>query len=174
MKISFYKSLSFLLIGFVLFVFFLALKDDKRYNTEKIIGKEIDNFEIKFLSKDDTFSKKDLIEKKYYLINIWASWCLPCRKEHTFLMKLSESNNLQLIGINFKDKDTNAKTFLKELGDPFKISLSDNDGTKSIIFGAFGVPESILIDPEKIIVKKFIGPINNEDLSIILETVNDK
>ena len=89
-------------------------------------------------------------------------------------MSLKKENNLKLIGINFKDKKFNAKNFLKELGNPYEISLRDNDGTSSVIFGVYGVPESILINKEHKIIKKFIGPLNTQDFNDILKLINEK
>ena len=104
MKISFPKIISISLVVFALIVFFLALNIEKRYSTEKIVGKSVDDFEIKFLNNDEVFKKQDLTNDKYHLINIWASWCLPCRNEHPILMTLKKENKLKIIGINFKDK----------------------------------------------------------------------
>ena len=175
MKISFLKIISLSLIIFIIIVFFLALNTDKRYSTEKIIGKNLDNFEMKFLLNDKIFKKNDLTyDNYYYLINIWASWCLPCKKEHPILMRLGEETNLKLIGINFKDKKLNANKFLKEMGNPYEISLSDKNGTNSIIFGVYGVPESILIDKKHKIIKKFIGPLNINDYEDVLKLINEK
>ncbi|MBD1167552.1 redoxin family protein, partial [Pelagibacterales bacterium SAG-MED09] len=89
----------------------------------------------------------------------WASWCVPCRDEHYFLISLSEDDQLEIIGLNYKDKLRNAKKFLDELGNPYKQNLLDPTGTIAINWGAFGVPETFLIYHDKII-KKFIGPIN--------------
>ena len=174
MKISFLKIISLSIIIFIIIVFFLALNTDKRYSTEKIIGKNLDNFEMKFLLNDKIFKKNDLTYDNYYLINIWASWCLPCKKEHPILMRLGEETNLKLIGINFKDKKLNANKFLKEMGNPYEISLSDKNGTNSIIFGVYGVPESILIDKKHKIIKKFIGPLNINDYEDVLKLINEK
>tara|TARA_Y100001970_G_scaffold255500_1_gene332260 strand:- start:401 stop:925 length:525 start_codon:yes stop_codon:yes gene_type:complete len=174
MKISFLKIISVSLIAFALIVFFLALNIDKRYSTEKIVGKNIDNFEIVFLNNDEILKKQDLTNDKYHLINIWASWCLPCKKEHPVLMNLKKENNLKIVGINFKDKKLNANNFLRKLGNPYDFSLSDKDGTKSILFGVYGVPESILIDKNHKIISKFIGPLNIKDYEDIIQLVNEK
>ena len=88
-------------------------------------------------------------------------------------MNLSKNNNLRLIGINFKDKKLNANNFLKEMGNPYDISLSDKDGTNSIIFGVYGIPESILINKEQKIISKFIGPLSMKDYEVILKLINE-
>ena len=173
MRVSILKIISFCLISFTIVVFFIALNVDKRYSTENVVGKKIDSFKIKFLFSDEIFENKDLLNDGYYLINIWASWCLPCKKEHPILMKLNEEKNLNLIGVNFKDKKNNANSFLKNLGNPYNIILSDTDGTGSISFGVFGVPETILIDKEQIVIKKFIGPLDTNDYKNIIKTINE-
>ncbi len=174
MKTSFLKIISVSLIIFTITVFFLALNIDKRYSTEKIVGKTLDSFEIKFLTNNEVFRKEDLTDDKFYLINVWASWCLPCKKEHPILMSLDKEIDLNLIGINFKDKKKNANNFLNEMGNPYDISLSDTTGTNSVIFGVYGVPESLLIDKNYKIVRKFIGPLNEIDYEDILKLVNEK
>ena len=173
MKLTILKIISFCLIFFTITVFYIALNIDKKYSTENIIGKKIESFKIKFLLDDEAFENKDLLKDKYYLINIWASWCLPCKKEHPILLKLSKADNLKLIGVNFKDKKINAKNFLRDLGNPYDIILSDADGTSSISFGVFGVPETILINKEQIVIKKFIGPLNAKDYKSILKLTNE-
>ena len=173
MRVSVFKIISFCLILFIIVIFFVALNIDKRYSTENIVGKKIDNFKIKFLFSDEVFKNEDLLNGEHYLINIWASWCLPCKKEHPILMKLSEEENLNLIGVNFKDKKNNAKSFLKDLGNPYNVILSDADGTNSISFGVFGVPETILIDRKQIVIKKFIGPLDTNDYKNIIKAINE-
>ena len=173
MRVSIFKIISLCLILFIIVIFFVALNIDKRYSTENIVGKKIDNFKIKFLFSDEVFKNEDLLNGEHYLINIWASWCLPCKKEHPILMKLSEEENLNLIGVNFKDKKNNAESFLKNLGNPYNIILSDADGTNSISFGVFGVPETILIDEKQIVIKKFVGPLDANDYKNIIKAINE-
>ena len=100
-------------------------------------------------------------KKNFYLMNIWSSWCVPCREEHIFLMRLKELDNLVIIGLNYKDKIENARSFLNEFKNPYDLIILDNNGTISIEWGAYGVPESFLIYDKKII-KKIIGPINEK------------
>ena len=173
MRVSIFKIISFCLILFIIVIFFVALNIEKRYSTENIVGKKIDSFKIKFLFSDEVFENEDLLNGEHYLINIWASWCLPCKKEHPILMKLSEEENLNLIGVNFKDKKNNAESFLKNLGNPYNVILSDADGTNSISFGVFGVPETILIDEKQIVIKKFVGPLDTNDYKNIIKVINE-
>jgi len=103
-------------------------------------------------------------------MNIWSSWCMPCRDEHPFLMSLSEQKNLEIIGLNYKDTNDKAQGFLTELDNPYDTVILDNDGIIAIEWGAYGVPESFLIYDKKII-KKIIGPLNSNLLKEINEII---
>jgi cytochrome c biogenesis protein CcmG/thiol:disulfide interchange protein DsbE len=96
-------------------------------------------------------------------MNIWASWCVPCRDEHPFLINLSNERNIEIIGLNYKDDVEKAKFFLKKYDSPYKFIFSDIDGTIAINWGAYGVPETYLIYNKKII-KKIVGPLNEVSL----------
>ena len=159
----------FILVLLIAVVFYKSLFEVKNY-IPKNINNKIDNISVKEFNKDNNFFLKNLFdEEKIMVINIWASWCLPCRKEHYYIKKLSNINNLKLVGLNYKDKRKNAQNFLKEFGDPFDIILSDTDGTKSIFLGAYGVPETLILDKELKILRKYIGPINS---NIVIEIKN--
>ena len=159
----------FILVSFIAVVFYKSLFEVKNY-IPKNINNKIDNISVKEFNTDNNFFLKNLFdEEKIMVINIWASWCLPCRKEHYYIKKLSNINNLKLVGLNYKDKTKNAQNFLKEFGDPFDIILSDTDGTKSIFLGAYGVPETLILDKELKILRKYIGPINS---NIVIEIKN--
>jgi len=150
------------LITFV--IFFKGLKNSNIYTPSTKLKKEVPSFELKsFENNSIIISEKIFEDNKYYLMNIWASWCVPCKEEHKFLMKLKKDERIELIGFNYKDNFKNASSFLKDLGNPYNIIVSDKDGTASIEWGAYGVPESFLVYQNKII-KRFIGPINNKDL----------
>ena len=125
--------------------------------------KKVPSFELKSLENNNIISEKIFKDDKYYLMNIWASWCIPCREEHEFLMELNKNQKIELIGFNYKDNFKNASSFLKDLGNPYDLIVLDKDGTSSIDWGAYGVPESFLIYQNNII-KTFIGPISNDDL----------
>ena len=112
-----------------------------------------------------------LLTNELNLINIWASWCLPCKDEHPYLMNLNEKFDINLIGINYKDNLDNSKKFLSDLGNPYDEVLVDSDGTKSIELGAIGVPETYLINNENKIIKKFIGPLDKDDYEDIISLI---
>ena len=160
MKIKFSFIIIFLIIAFILTIFFKSLFENKNYIPKKT--NKIENISIEELHSSNELKIKELFDnEKYIIINIWASWCVPCRQEHKHIKNLSEINNLKIIGLNYKDNKDNAQQFLEELGNPYDIILKDSDGTKSIFLGAYGVPETFVIDRELNILKKYIGPINS-------------
>lgn len=101
---------------------------------------------------------------KVTLVNIWASWCGPCREEHPFLEKLATDTRIQLVGINYKDQPTNARAFLGQLGNPYAAVGVDEKGRSSIDWGVYGVPETFLVGRDGKIRFKFVGPIGEESL----------
>ena len=135
--------------------------------------KKIPTSEAKdFYSDNYINSDKIFEESTFYIVNIWASWCVPCRAEHPLLMQLSKNQSIKLIGLNYRDNFNNAEKFINELGNPYDQILIDSDGTLGIEFGAYGVPETFLIDKNQKIIKRFIGPINKkivEQIKLIIK-----
>jgi cytochrome c biogenesis protein CcmG/thiol:disulfide interchange protein DsbE len=97
------------------------------------------------------------------VVNVWASWCGPCRVEHPFLMALAEEG-VAIHGINYKDEPAAAKRFLADLGDPYVAVGQDRNGRAGVEWGVYGVPETFIVDGEGRIVYKHVGPIQNDDL----------
>jgi cytochrome c biogenesis protein CcmG, thiol:disulfide interchange protein DsbE len=146
----------------VFIIFYKGLQDTNIYTPETKINNEIPSFSAKLFPSNEIISSKEIFElNKFYLLNIWSSWCVPCRQEHSFLVELKKNTNIEIIGVNYKDTRVNATNFLNEFGNPFKIIIFDQDGTKAIVWGAYGVPESFLIYNQKII-RKYLGPLDNE------------
>ena len=164
MKNKIFPIILFAIFTTVFFVFYKGLQNSNIYIPMKNIEKNIPYVEIKKFASNDIINSNEIFQSdKFYLLNIWASWCVPCREEHKYLMTLSKEKNIRLIGLNYKDKYKNAILFLNELGDPYNLILQDQDGTVSIEWGAYGVPESFLIYNNKII-KKIIGPLSQNSL----------
>ena len=103
------------------------------------------------------------------LVNVWASWCVPCHDEAPLLMQLAEQKRLRLVGINYKDQPENARRFLGRHGNPFAAVGIDPNGRASIEWGVYGVPETFLVDPAGKIVFKLVGAITPENLERVLK-----
>ena len=95
---------------------------------------------------------------------MWASWCVSCREEHPILVDLAKSRVVPVIGLNYKDKPQEAKAWLKQFGDPYMLSVMDQDGRVGIDYGVYGVPETFVIDRAGVIRYKQIGPVTREAL----------
>ena len=160
-----------LLIIFIIGVFFIGLNKNSIYDTKNLVGQKITKIKLEHFSDNRIITEEDLRKNNFTLINFWASWCGPCRVEHPILLKLNEEKNLELLGVNFKDKKNNALEFLKDLGDPYDDLARDELGKHSINFGIYGIPESILINKDLVIIKKFVGPISKNDYNYIKDTV---
>ena len=156
---------------FVIGIFYISLTRDTNYNTSSLINKETPKFKIISFDSSNFYTRDDIKKNNYTLINFWASWCTPCKIEHPILMKLSQTKNLVILGINFKDKESQAKTFLSELGDPYDLLAKDKNGKQSVRFGVFGIPESILINKDLMIIQKFVGPLSFEDYNNIIKII---
>jgi cytochrome c biogenesis protein CcmG/thiol:disulfide interchange protein DsbE len=98
------------------------------------------------------------------MLNVWASWCVACREEHPTLVAFSKTQNIPLIGLDYKDTRPAAMKFLAQHGDPYQLSAFDADGRVGIDYGVYGVPETFVIDKQGVIRYKQIGPITVEAL----------
>jgi cytochrome c biogenesis protein CcmG/thiol:disulfide interchange protein DsbE len=105
------------------------------------------------------FARADLTGK-VSVVNVFASWCVPCRQEHPLLEDLARVGGVQLIGINYKDKPENARRFLGSLGNPYDRIGADATGRTAIDWGVYGVPETFIVDATGMIRFKFIGPLS--------------
>ncbi|MGZ8213576.1 MAG: DsbE family thiol:disulfide interchange protein [Methylosarcina sp.] len=104
------------------------------------------------------------LKGKVWLFNVWASWCVSCRAEHPVLNQARSSINAMIVGLNYKDKPDDAKQWLMQLGDPYDVSIMDQDGRIGIDWGVYGVPETFVIDKKGVIRHKFTGPLTSEDV----------
>jgi cytochrome c biogenesis protein CcmG, thiol:disulfide interchange protein DsbE len=108
------------------------------------------------------------------VVNVWASWCLPCRDEAPLLMQLADDRRIRIIGINYKDQPENARRFLGRFGNPFTAAGADENGRASIEWGVYGVPETFIVDGDGKIAFKLIGGINPDNIERVLKPEIDK
>jgi cytochrome c biogenesis protein CcmG/thiol:disulfide interchange protein DsbE len=101
------------------------------------------------------------IRGRLTLVNVWASWCVPCRQEHPVIVGLSRDDRLNVVGVNYKDKNDAALAFLGELGNPFSAIGVDPRGEAAIDWGVYGIPETFLVSPQGMVVYKHVGPFDD-------------
>lgn len=150
------------LIIFIVVVIFLylGLGKDAQKLPSPFIDKEFPNI----VMKDYYTGKTSLIldslkndENRWSLVSFWASWCVTCRVEHPMLMKIARSNSVQLMGINYKDKKSDAQRFLNKSGNPFNSIVNDYSGSIGLNLGVYALPESFLVDSDGVIRYKHLG-----------------
>ena len=105
---------------------------------------------------------------KVTLVNVWASWCVPCRQEHPVLMDLARDGRVEIVGLNYKDKPDNARRFLGELGNPYTALGVDPSGRAAIEWGVYGIPETFLVGKDGTIVWKHVGPFDPQNVATTL------
>jgi cytochrome c biogenesis protein CcmG/thiol:disulfide interchange protein DsbE len=108
------------------------------------------------------------------LLNVWASWCVPCHDEAPLLMQLAEDKRLRIVGINYKDQPDNARRFLGRYGNPFSAVGIDSNGRASIEWGVYGVPETFIVDRNARIAFKLVGPITPHNIETVLKPAIEK
>ncbi len=162
-KISIFFVLIFISVSIFLYK---GLHYDPKKIESPLIGKTFPEFKLTDLYTKDILTNSNFLEKKT-IVNVWASWCLECEREHSYLIQLSKNKDIDMIGINYKDDKKNAIKFIEELGNPFKKIGTDNNGRSSMVWGVYGVPETFIIHNGTVIYKH-IGPIHMNELEEIV------
>ena len=152
------------LIIFVALGLLLAygLNLDPRRIPSPLIGKPLPAFSLTTVADPARKVSRDDLHGRVYLLSVWASWCVACRQEHPLLNELTSRKAVTIIGLNYKDKREDALRWLGALGNPYELSLSDQDGRLGIDLGVYGVPETFVIDKQGVIRYKQIGPMTPE------------
>lgn len=140
----------------------IGLRRDKETLPSPLIGKPVPQFELARVDDpSQKFSNRELAGKPY-VVNIWGSWCVACREEHAALMEIAQRGEIPLVGLNWKDELPLAQRWLQALGNPYVVSAFDPEGNVGIDFGAYGAPETFLVDAHGIIVYKYVSPMTVE------------
>lgn len=129
-----------------------------------LIGKPAPGFELTRLDAPDQKLRRDELLGKVWVLNVWASWCAPCREEHPLVMELARRKLAPVYGLNYKDTRPAGMAFLTQLGNPYEASLFDADGRVGIDYGVYGVPETFVVDKQGTVRFKHIGPLTPEVL----------
>lgn len=165
----------FALLPVVLFaalglLFWKGLSGDPSTLPSTLINKKVPEFSLPNITGGTLpgLKSSDLAGGKVTLVNIFASWCGPCRVEHPLLMELAKRDDIRLVGINNKDAPEDANRFLNTFGNPYAAVGADTNGRATIDWGGYGVPETFVVDAVGVIRHKFVGPLSPEDVEKIL------
>ncbi|MGZ8225755.1 MAG: DsbE family thiol:disulfide interchange protein [Methylococcaceae bacterium] len=157
------------LLLFIILAVFLAIGLNLKPSEipSPFIGKPAPLFSApKLEMPEEKLSPADL-KGKVWLFNVWASWCVSCRAEHPILNQLAQQQAVLIIGLNYKDQPEAAKNWLNTLGNPYNVSIMDQDGRIGIDWGVYGVPETFIIDKKGVIRYKHTGPVTAKSVQAI-------
>ena len=152
-----------ILFLFVLSVFFylLTIERDPLELPSNLLNKNVPDFETKSLLNDEKFVSSKEFGNELVLVNFFATWCKPCRDEHAYIKNFSKKG-IKIIGINYKDKSTNAIKWLEKLGNPYSNIPVDKDGRIAIDWGVYGIPETFIVNSRGIIKYRHVGPVTKK------------
>ncbi len=152
------------LIAFVILiaVLYSFLTQDNDQLESVLVDQSVPEFRLPSLENPEITISKSNINKLPAVINVWATWCIACKVEHPFLMKLKEESILTVYGLNYKDNRTKALDLLKKDGNPFELSIFDEYGKLAIDLGVYGAPETFFIDKKGIIRERHVGALTTE------------
>jgi cytochrome c biogenesis protein CcmG/thiol:disulfide interchange protein DsbE len=127
-----------------------------------LIGKPAPQFQVPNLTEGDKAVGSAALRGRWYLLNVWGTWCYECRAEHEELLAIKRSNAVPIIGLDWKDEDARALDWLAQLGNPYQAVGVDRDGRVAIDWGVYGAPETFLVDPRGTVVHKHVGALTPE------------
>lgn len=156
------KKIIPLILFLVIAVFlFLSLNSNSSKLPSPLLGKTFPTIEGKDFYTDESVKSTELFADKMTLVNVWASWCITCRKEHEMIMNISKNTDLQLIGVNYKDTKVDGEKYLEVMGNPFDLILFDPKGKIGMDLGIYATPETFLVNQDGLILYKHIGEIDS-------------
>jgi cytochrome c biogenesis protein CcmG, thiol:disulfide interchange protein DsbE len=164
-------SWALVVFGLLVVVFAVALHraPDKQFVKSALIDKPAAVFTLPNLLQPGSEVTNASLKGRWYLLNVWGTWCPECRAEHPVLLDIQREGRVALLGLNYQDEDDKARQWLVELGNPYEFVAVDREGRASIDYGVYGAPESFLVNPEGIIVHKVVGQITNKSWGEIMQ-----
>ena len=160
-KILILPSIIFFLI-LSIFFYLLIIERNPSEIPSNLINKKVPIFEAESLFKNEKFVSSNEFRNEITLVNFFATWCKPCRDEHVYIKRFANKKGLKVIGINYRDNPKKTIKWLKDLGNPYKDILLDQNGRIAIDWGVYGIPETFIINSNGIIKYRHVGPITNK------------
>ncbi|MEN8178283.1 MAG: DsbE family thiol:disulfide interchange protein [Pseudomonadota bacterium] len=152
-------TIPLVIFGVIAAFLFKGLNMNPREIPSPLIGKSVPEFSLPLLEQPETMiTNKDLLGKTY-LLNVWATWCVSCRAEHSTLVQLARTGKVDIYGLNWKDESAKAQSWLRQLGNPYVANIFDKKGRTAIDLGVYGAPETFLVDSKGVIHYKHAGPV---------------
>jgi cytochrome c biogenesis protein CcmG/thiol:disulfide interchange protein DsbE len=149
---------------FALLVVVLAIgirhSPDKGIIVSPLLNKAAPQFALPDLADPAHVVDSGTLKGRWYLLNVWGTWCVECRAEHAMLLKVHASGRIRLIGLDWKDEDARAQAWLMQLGNPYEVVAVDRAGRAAIDWGVYGAPETFLVNPQGIVVYKHVGALD--------------
>ena len=151
---------------FVLLAVVLAIgirhSPEKGIIASPLIGKSAPQFALPNLTDPAQPVRSADLKGRWYLFNVWGTWCGECRQEHETLLQVQRAGVVPIIGLDWKDEHSDARAYLAQLGNPYTEVASDDVGRTAIDWGVYGAPETFLVDPQGVVVHKWVGPLSHE------------
>jgi len=163
-----FKLLPLCLFIVLAIILWRGLSLDPQQIPSPLINKPLPQFQLPLLNDGSTLINQQALIGKVSVLNVWATWCLPCRAEHPLLMSLAALNLAPIYGLNYKDNKASAQQWLKDYGNPYSLVVGDEQGKVGIELGVYGVPETFIMDATGTIRYKHTGPIDPTTLEKIL------
>jgi cytochrome c biogenesis protein CcmG/thiol:disulfide interchange protein DsbE len=127
-----------------------------------LLGKPAPQFSLPSLQDASRVIKSSDLRGRWYIFNVWGTWCEGCRQEHSVLLQMRNANVIPIIGLDWKDNESDALSLLTKLGNPYEVVAVDKDGREAIDWGVYGAPETFLVNDQGMVVYKYIGPLTQE------------
>jgi cytochrome c biogenesis protein CcmG, thiol:disulfide interchange protein DsbE len=140
----------------------IAHSPDKGTIVSPLLGKPAPEFSLPSLTDASHVIKSSDLRGRWYIFNVWGTWCEGCRQEHSTLLEMRQADVVPIIGLDWRDDSSQALSLLQQLGNPYEVVAVDKDGREAIDWGVYGAPETFLVNDRGIVVYKFIGPLTRE------------
>ena len=163
----------FFLLILLIFFYLLIIDRNPSELPSTLLDKNVPKFETESLLKGKKFVSSDIFGKEIKLVNFFATWCKPCRDEHSYIKRFSNQEGIGVIGINYKDSTQKSIDWLKELGNPYSDVAVDKNGRIAIDWGVYGIPETFVVNSKGIIKYRHVGPITEKIYKKINLIINE-